>query len=74
MKKSEIPMSARGSFASIFLLICGLCIFILRFVSADLIMMNGNGMPSIVENDDIDPDVILMPGMGGMIMNDDLVL
>lgn len=67
-------MSFRSPLAGIFLSICGLCIFALRFVSADLIMMNGNGMPSIVENEDIDPDVILMPGMSGMIMNDDLVL
>lgn len=45
-----------------------------KFAGADLIMMNGNGAPSIIENDEIEPDVILMPGMSGMIMNDDLVL
>lgn len=43
-------------------------------INADVIMMDGNGMPSIIENDEIEPDVILMPGMSNMIMNDDLVL
>lgn len=40
---------------------------------ADVIMMNQNGMPSIIDDDNF-PDVILMPGMGNLIMNDDLVL
>lgn len=43
-------------------------------VRADVIMMNTNGVPSIIENDDIEPDVILMPGMNNMVINDDLVL
>lgn len=53
-----------------------LCLLgILATIAAgDLIMMDGNGMPSIIEDDEIDPDVILMPGMSNMIMNDDLVL
>ena len=46
----------------------------LDHVLSDVIMMNGNGEPSIVENDDFEQDVILMPGMGSMIINDDLVL
>lgn len=36
-------------------------------------MMNGNGAPSIIDDDDW-PDVILMPGMSNMMINDDLVL
>lgn len=39
----------------------------------DIIMMNGNGMPSIIDQDN-GPDVIMIPSMGGLIMNDDLVL
>lgn len=42
-------------------------------VKADLIMMNMNGAPSIIDDDE-GPDVILMPGMGNMLINDDLVL
>lgn len=41
---------------------------------ADVIMMNGNGAPSIIEDDDFGQDVILMPGMSNMLINDDLVL
>jgi len=41
---------------------------------ADVIMMNGEGAPSIIENEDIEPDVILFPGVSSLIMNDDLVL
>lgn len=43
-------------------------------INADVIMMDGNGPPSIIENDDFEPDVILMPGMSNMLINDDLVL
>lgn len=46
----------------------------LILVEADVIMMGENGMPNIIENDDFDSDVILMPGMGNMLINDDLVL
>lgn len=42
--------------------------------SADVIMMNGNGPPSIIDNDDFEQDVILMPGMSNLLINDDLVL
>lgn len=46
----------------------------MRLVSADVIMVDGSGMPSIVDNDEFDQDVILMPGMGnGMLINDDMV-
>lgn len=51
-----------------------LSIAMFHCINADLIMMNGNGMPSIIENDDIEPDVILVPGMSNMMINDDLVL
>lgn len=51
----------------IFMILVGL-------VKADVIMMNEEGAPSIIENDDFDQDMILMPGMGSLIMNDDLVL
>lgn len=46
----------------------------IRYAKADVIMMNDNGVPSIVENDDFEQDIILMPGMNSMIMNDELVL
>lgn len=65
-------------------LLCGLFVYASIFItlivssaslsSADVIMMGNNGMPSIIENDDIEPDVILMPGMSNMMINDDLVL
>jgi len=52
-----------------------ICLLNLKKAAADVIMMGGQGgMPSILENDDFDQDVILMPGMGGVIMNEDLVL
>lgn len=51
-----------------------LSLVVFNCINADLIMMNGNGMPSIIENDDIEPDVILVPGMSNMMINDDLVL
>lgn len=44
-----------------------------KVCQADVIMMGDNGMPSIIENDNF-PDMILMPGMQNLIMNDDLVL
>lgn len=51
-----------------------ICLMLFVRSKADVIMMGQNGMPSIIENDDFPQDVILMPGMGNMIMNDDLVL
>lgn len=58
--------------ASLVILIFNL--FAMRLVSADVIMVDGSGMPSIVDNDEFDQDVILMPGMGnGMLINDDMV-
>lgn len=63
------------STSSLLIVICYLISSSLsRLIRADLIMMDGNGMPSIIENDDIEPDVILMPGMSNMMINDDLVL
>lgn len=59
----------------LYLMICViLCLLFHKITSADVIMMNSNGMPSIIENDEIEPDVILMPGMSNMLINDDLVL
>lgn len=59
----------------VFVAICTLIELLFSCADADVIMMNGQGgMPSIIENDDFDPDVILMPSMSGVIMNDDLVL
>lgn len=52
----------------------GLSNFVTLHTLADLIMVDGNGMPSIIENDEVEQDVILMPGMSNMIMSDDLVL
>lgn len=40
---------------------------------ADVIMADGNGAPSIIEDDDFQ-DVILVPGMSNMLINEDLVL
>lgn len=74
MKKSRISKIIGSRFAGLVYPICALFYMMHRFANADLIMMNGNGAPSIIENDEIEPDVILMPGMSGMIMNDDLVL
>ena len=58
-------------FAILFMLIGFLSVYL---TEADVIMMNGNGAPSIIEDDEFGPDVILMPGMSNMIINDDLVL
>lgn len=41
---------------------------------ADVIMFDGQGEPEIIENDDISSDVVLMPGMNGLMMNDDFLL
>lgn len=45
----------------------------LDVTNADLILMDPNGGPSIIENE-IEPDVILVPGMGNLMIDDDLVL
>lgn len=67
-------LAASKIISSVFILIINLIIG-MRSVWADVIMVDGNGMPSIVENDEFDQDVILMPGMSnGMIINDDMVL
>lgn len=50
------------------------CFLLMRLVEADIIMMDGRGMPSIMENDEFEKDFILMPGMSTMMFNDDLVL
>lgn len=65
--KMQIPRSI--------LLVCSLLVVVLANLTVgDVIMMNGNGMPSIIENDDFGQDVILMPGMSNMVINEDLVL
>lgn len=56
------------------ILILILNLMIMKSVLADVIMIDERGMPSIVDNDDFDQDVIMMPGMGnGMLINDDMV-
>lgn len=67
----ELNSSSGSRFLSFVIFVC---IFLSQFVKGDVIMMGPNGMPSIIENDDIEPDVILMPGMSNMLINEDLVL
>lgn len=74
MKNLRISEILQVRISSFLILICSISSLIFKYAKADVIMMNGNSMPSIIEDDEIGPDVILMPGMGGMIMNDDLVL
>lgn len=57
-----------------YLIILIVCSIVLIGSKADVIMMGQNGMPSIIEDDEFAQDVILMPGMSNMIVNDDLVL
>lgn len=43
-------------------------------VTADVIMMDGNSMPSIVEDDSDRPDVFVGGTPGQFIINDDIIL
>lgn len=40
----------------------------------DVIMMNGNSMPSIIEDNSDRPDVFVGGSFGNFIINDDLIL
>ena len=68
-------MTEQASIVSMLIfLILIMCIISTIEVRADVIMMNMNGgLPSIIDDDEY-PDIILMPGMGNMMINDDLVL
>ena len=59
---------------SLLLVIAILSFLLIKPAFTDVILMDGQGMPRIVENDDFDKDFILMPGMSAMMFNDDLVL